>query len=310
MFRCTLAGLTLLGVLMTATGHTAEDLPTIDKLWDWDNAAVSEHRFRELLPRARAAGNPGYLVEAMSQVARALGRQSRFAEGHQVLDEAEAHLKPGLDRARVRCLLERGRLFNSGKQPEKSKPLFLRAWELGNRCGEEALALDAAHMLGIVENPDQALEWSHRAISLAEKSEKPDVRGWLGPLYNNTGWTYYDRGEYPRALELLRKAEAFYRERGTPAQIRIARYSVGKTLRALGKVEEALSIQQAVRQELTAAREEDGYIEEELGECLLALKRDAESPPHFRRAYELLSKDRWLVENEPKRLERLKRLGE
>lgn len=304
------AVLLAVGVLMTAPAMGAEGLPEIDKLWDWGSAKVSEARFREVLPKARAGGDAGYLVELLTQLGRSLGRQNRFDEAHRVLDEAEALLQPGLDRARVRLLLERGRAFNSGKQVEKSRPLFLQAWELAGRCGEEALALDAAHMLGIVEPPEKALEWSHRAIALAEKSEKKEVRGWLGPLYNNTGWTYYERGDYPRALELLRKAQAFYEERGTAAQVRIARYSVGKALRALGKTEEALAIQQAVKRELTAAKEEDGHIDEELGECLLALKREAEAKPHFKKAYELLSKDQWLSENEPKRLERLKKLAQ
>src|SRR5688500_10239525 len=142
----------ILGLAMSA------ELPVIDKLWDWENAAVSEQRFREVLPKAQESGNAGYHVELLTQLGRALGRQSKFDEAHRVLDEAQARLRPGLDRARVRYLRERGRAFNSGKQVEKSRPLFLEAWELGSRCGEEALALDAAHMLGIVETPEKALE--------------------------------------------------------------------------------------------------------------------------------------------------------
>jgi hypothetical protein len=35
----------------------------------------------------------------------------------------------------------------------RGRAFFLEAWELANRLGEDALAVDAAHMLGIVEPP-------------------------------------------------------------------------------------------------------------------------------------------------------------
>jgi hypothetical protein len=41
----------------------------------------------------------------------------------------------------------------------------------------------------------------------------------------------------------------------------------------------------------------------------LALGRKEEAKPFFDRAYDLLSKDPWLAENEQKRLERLKELA-
>ena len=43
--------------------------------------------------------------------------------------------------------------------------------------------------------------------------------------------------------------------------------------------------------------EQDGYIFEEIGENLLLLNKAEESKNYFRSAYEMLSKDIWLVEN-------------
>ncbi len=45
---------------------------------------------------------------------------------------------------------------------------------------------------------------------------------------------------------------------------------------------------------------------EEQAECLLALGKTEQAQLHFRSAWELLSKDAWLVANEPTRIERLK----
>ncbi|MFN3649083.1 MAG: hypothetical protein ACK47B_05830 [Armatimonadota bacterium] len=299
----------LLALAIAAREPDDEPLPVIDKLWNYQQPEETAETFRELLPRARRSGNRDYLVQLLTQLGRTQSLQGKFAEAHRILDEAEGLLQPDLKTARVRYLLERGRTFNSDQKPERARRLFREAWELANAAGEEAYALDAAHMLGIAETPDEALKWNLQAIGLAERSKNERARRWLGPLYNNTGWTYYERGDYPTALELLNKAQAFYQQHGSPVQIRIAKYSVGKTLRALGKVEQALTIQEAIRTESEQANDPDGYLYEELGECLLALKRHEEAKPHFARAYELLSRDAWLVKNEPKRVERLKELA-
>jgi hypothetical protein len=55
--------------------------------------------------------------------------------------------------------------------------------------------------------------------------------------------------------------------------------------------------------------EEDGYVFEEIGECLLALNRLNEAHLYFSKVYELLSQDAWLVEQEPEQMERLKRFS-
>ena len=58
-----------------------------------------------------------------------------------------------------------------------------------------------------------------------------------------------------------------------------------------------------------AAEEPDGFVFEELGECLLALNRPEEARTSFARAYELLSKDEWFAKEEGERLGRMKRIG-
>jgi hypothetical protein len=66
----------------------------------------------------------------------------------------------------------------------------------------------------------------------------------------------------------------------------------------------------ALKNEFESAGESDGYIFEEIGECLLALNRAEEARPYFSKAYEILAGDAWLPEREPDRLARLKELGE
>jgi hypothetical protein len=93
-------------------------------------------------------------------------------------------------------------------------------------------------------------------------------------------------------------------------ETRIAAWTVARTLRSLNRVEEALSKQMALKEEFESAGEADGYVLEEIGECLLALNQLDESRPYFAKAYDVLSKDEWLAEQEPDRLARLKELSQ
>ena len=99
--------------------------------------------------------------------------------------------------------------------------------------------------------------------------------------------------------------------KGRVPEIRIAQWCVARALRSLNRIEEALSKQLTLKAEYEAAGEEDrdGFVYEEIGECLLVLERTQEAKPYFAKAHEILSQDTWLVEKEPERLERIKKLG-
>ena len=283
-------------------------LPDFDQFWDYDNPGETEAKFRALLPEA--ARDRSYHAQLLTQVARTQGLQRRFDEAHKTLDEAQALLAGDLARARIRYLLERGRVYNSSKHPDLARPLFLEAWELASSTpGEDFYAVDAAHMLGIAEPPDRQMEWNLRALALAEKTADARARNWLGSLYNNIGWTYHDAEQYPEALEIFQKALRFREEQGRAPETRIAKWCVARALRSLGRVEAALEMQRAQLREFESLGEKSGYVFEELGECLLALNRPAEARPYFAAAYEELSKDPWLAENEPARLQRLTELS-
>ncbi len=145
---------------------------------------------------------------------------------------------------------------------------------------------------------------------MAESSADEKARGWLGSLYNNTGWSYHDIGEYESALKIFEKAVSYFGEKGSADKLRIAKWTVARCLRSMNRIEEALSKQMALKAEFDSIDGSDGYVEEEIGECLLALKREEESKPYFAKAYELLSQDEWLIENEAERMKRIKELGE
>ena len=286
----------------------ATEPPEIDDLWDYDDPAGSEVRFRARRSRTQAGSLAD--LELLTQIARAQGLQRQFAAAHETLDTVQSALPSGAARPRIRYLLERGRVFNSSGQKQEASARFLEAWQLAQEAGEDFFAVDAAHMLAISEPPVEQAAWNLRAIAAAEKSTQPRARNWLGSLYNNLGWTRHAAGDYEQALDLFQRALSFREAHGKPAEISIARWCVARCLRSLGRTAAALAEQQSLAAAYAAAGSQDGYVEEELGECLLLLGRPADARPHFAQAHALLSQDPWLVESEPARLERLKQLSQ
>jgi len=306
----------LLAAQMGVTMANTEQLPDLDKLWNFQDPAATEMKFRDVVPQAERSADLDYRLQLQTQIARTLGLQGRFVEAHETLDSVGPALTGETKVARVRYLLERGRALNSSGKPEEARPLFLEAWEYGRSQGVDFYAVDAAHMMAIVEPPGEKLGWNTKAMELAEATGDERARGWLASLYNNIGWDYHDKGEYAKALESLQKAWDWHQERdrtrGAEApgrHTRIAKWSVAKQLRMLGRTGEALAMQRELLEEWDTAGEEDGFVYEEVAECLLVLGRREEAKPHFQKAYALLGEMAWLVESEPARIERLESLA-
>ena len=308
-------GTALLLALMTAlpmpafgsTTADALDASWLDAAWDFDRPAESEARFRSglaTLPAGSAAR-----LELLTQLDRAQGLLRQFDAAHATLDAVERALPGSPERVAIRYLLERGRVFNSARQPERAVPLFHDALLRARAAGEDFLAIDAAHMLGIAAPTDDRLRWNLEAVAMTEKTGDPRARRWLASLYNNIGWTYHDRGDYATALAHFEKALSAWEARGDSHGVLIARWTVARAYRSLGRYDEALRIQRQLEVECAAADAPDGYVYEELGELLLARGDIAAARPNFARAFELLAHDADLQANEPDRLARLRRLG-
>lgn len=296
---------------MDSSSSPSSPFPEIEQLWNYNRPADTEQRFRKLLPEVEAAGNQPYRLELLTQIARCEGLQRRFADAHDTLDIVAPLLADAPARPRLRYLLERGRVFNSSGSPAEARPLFVQAWEEGNAAGEDDLAVDAAHMVAIVEKPEEALAWNEKAYQLAEQSNHPTARRWIGSLTNNIGWTWHTLGDYDQALRYFQRNVEWHNQMGSGEGLMIAEWCVARALRSLGRVEEALVTQQRVQQERAERGfAADGYVFEELGECLLALDRQEEAREYFAGAYELLSEDSWMQANEGARLQRLQQLGE
>lgn len=300
----------IFGVLLMSQTQEQPSPAEFDKLWNYRDPAATEQKFRDLQSDVEALGDPDLTLQLQTQIARCQGLQRKFDDAHITLDDVRSRLTDATKTARIRYLLERGRTHNSSNEQTTAIPLFEEAWNLARATGEDFHAVDAAHMLGIACKDELANDWNRKAVEAAEASEDNRARGWLGALYNNIGWYYFEQKEYVTAEEWFVKTRDWYEEHSLQRGRDIARWSIAKAWRLQGRAQESLEQQQILLKEYKAAgRDNDGYVYEEIAECLLALDRAEESRPYFKRAHEVLSADQWLQANESERLERLLRLS-
>lgn len=293
---------------LAACGEPDMELPDFDALWDYSQPAETRQKFEEILPRTVDA--QAYRLELQTQIARTYSLEGNFDEAHKLLDQIEL-ATVNIPVVRIRYELERGRTYNSAGDKQKAKELFLSAFHRAEQASEDFHAVDAAHMVAAAEvNFDDQVAWNAKAIELAEGSEDPRARGWIGSLSNNLGWNHFDVGRYQEALDLFKKSQGYFLQAERASNERIARWSIARVTRALGFLDDALTIQLALKSEFAALDQVDPYVFEELGEIYLAQGDAVKAQPYFAKAYAGLSQDAWLPQNEPDRLARLKRLSE
>lgn len=229
-------------------------------LWDFDDPAGSERRFRQAAAGAAGADRAVLLTQA----ARALGLQGRYDEAHALLDEVVA-ADGGAAEVAVRVLLERGRLHRSAGDPAAAHPPLEEAAAAAERAGLEELHVDALHMVALVAaDPAQRRRLTEEALAAARRATDPRARDWDASLLTNLGMTWAEAGDFAAALPLFEEALAARRRIGDTARGRVARWMVAWALRNLGRDTEALALQRALKAELDALGERDPHVEEEL----------------------------------------------
>lgn len=266
----------------------------IDALWTIGDPAAGCERLRQALNE-----HPESSDELRTQIARALGLQGRFAEAWDEI--AQVSDQPSTIAA-VRRELECGRLRNASGDRDGARPCFAQALAQAEAGGFDVYAVDAAHMIAIVSDGQEAMQWNEKALDRAEKSSDSRARRWKGSLLNNLGWASFDMGDLDRALTAFQSALEWQTAAGDPVRMRIARWTVARCLRAMRRYDEALAIQQDL-----SRYPEQGFVSEELGELFLVLGRPEEARSSFARAWELLSPR---IGSDPAQAARLARLKE
>jgi tetratricopeptide (TPR) repeat protein len=225
-------------------------------LWDFDDPATSGERFLEA---AHSASEPERTCW-LSQYVRALGLEERYGEARKVLDG----LSSDDPEAATYLALERGRVLRSAGHPEEARPHFDRAAATAEAAGLEALHVDALHMVALAAPEGEQLALNEAALAVARAATDQRARDWDASLLNNIGMAHADAGDYESALASFEQALAARERIGDPENIRVARWMIGWSLRNLGRRDEALEVQRALKAELDSTGDSDGYVDEEL----------------------------------------------
>jgi tetratricopeptide (TPR) repeat protein len=225
-------------------------------LWDFDDPATSAERFLDAAEHATEPDRTAWLT----QYVRALGLQEKYDEATKVLDR----LSSEDPQAATYLALERGRVLRSSGRPDDARPFFETAADTAEQAGLEALHVDALHMVALVAAPEDQPALNERALAVARASSDQRARDWDASLLNNLGMTQSDAGDFEAALATFEEALAARERIGEPGGIRVARWMVGWALRNLGRRDEALAVQRALKDELAAVGAEDPYVDEEL----------------------------------------------
>lgn len=287
-----------------------------DDVWSLGNPAKVEKKLHKLLFQAQFKDASAYL-QILSQIALAQALQKKFTEAHETLDEAEESLSPEYVLAKVRILLERGRVFQQQGSILQAKNFFKKSFELGLQHKFDYYAIDAAHMIAIVaSNPKEKIEWNSRAVNMAKETEDKRAQLWLGSLYNNLGQSYIEAHKYQDALSVFKESLKFRKKENYTPNIRIAEWNIARTLRLDGKLDEALKIQNLLLKEYDSIRNgknfdmpramfevASGWVYHELSEIYREKSRS-----FAELGYKNLSKHKVLKEVEVERLKRLEEL--
>lgn len=292
------------------------------KLENFDDLFVGhpleiEKNLRKLLLKANDLENKSIYLQILSQIALSQVMQQKFTEAHKTLDEAEEGLTSEYELARVRILLERGRVFHQSDNIEDALLFFKKSYALSNQHMFDFHTINAAHMMAIVvKNIDKKITWNKRAIALAEKTEDQRAHAWLGPLYNNLAQNYIEAHQYQEARSAFTKCKRYSEERGDIIVLRGAKWGIARSLRSLGSLDDALKMQLELLKEYDDIAQKGefptellvvgrGMVYEELAEIHLANMKE-----YAALAYQDLSKSLWFVKLEPKRLGKMKNIKE
>jgi tetratricopeptide (TPR) repeat protein len=243
----------------------------LSTLWDFRDPAASEARFTAALASATGRRRVDFAHADRADVGAAAG--FRACARRSWPRSRLGSPSPGRRRGCV-TRSNSGRTWSSATHPPESqtpeaiaaaRAAYTDAFETARDARLDELAVDALHMMAMVDSaPEHQLEWGMKALAFVESSDQPGAKKWEASLRNNIGYALSLLERYPEALDEFRRALVLREASGNAVTIRIAHWMIAKTLRQLGRADEALEIQLRLNDEWAAAGEPSPYVWEEL----------------------------------------------
>ncbi len=254
----------------------------VNALWDFGNPQLSEQRFREALTGATV---PDDQMVLETQIARTFGIRKEFEPAREVLAEIYPKLGAASSEVNARYWLELGRTYCSASHPaesqtedvkQRAREAYTLAFDFARAGAFDGLAVDALHMMTMVDtDPEAQIEWNEKAIAFMDASNDAAAKKWAGSLRNNLGYALHMAGRYEEALVEFELSRIARQEAGNEQGERIARWMIGWTLRAAGRLDESLAVQLCLEKEWEEVGTESPYVFGELEILYRALGNEA-----------------------------------
>jgi len=258
----------------------------VNALWDHGNPALSEERFRAAL--ATATGDDALILR--TQIARSWGIRRDFEQARAVLAEVEPQVNAAGAEAQVYYWLELGRTYSSATHDpasqiedtkNRARTAYDNALALATASRLDYLAIDTMHMYAFVDRtPENEIKWVDRALAVVEASTQVEAKQWEASLRNNRGYALQQLGRNEEALAEFKRALAARERQGDVRSIRIAQWMIAMTLRHMGRLYQAMEIQQRLEREWDADHEPDPFVFEEL-EKIYRARGDTARADHY-----------------------------
>jgi len=219
-------------------------LSAADKAFNSRNYSEATDMYEEVATKSAKDRDKVVMIQAMAMTARGHLIRDDIKSGMIWLQRAEKLAKDEEPLGWSKFLGVRGRFEWKSDNNLKATITF---YEMYDYCIKHELfsrAIDAAHMVAITGTPEEQVEWAYKGIKAAELGKED---GWLGPLWNNLGATYWDKAESDsndrelneKALDCYLKARNFHWKMGSEKSKLIADWAVGSAYRRVGDFENA-----------------------------------------------------------------------
>jgi len=260
-----------------------------DSVFNSGQYEKSREYFLKAAEQAQVEKSKSALTEANAMIARTYLILDDPDQGREYLARAveNASVKEPLGWSRY--LGVRGRFEWNQGQLEKATNTFI---EMYHYCLAQELygrAVDAAHMVAITGSEKDQIEWGLKGI---EDAKRFGTERWLGPLWNNLGWSYEDQGKYSKSLDAYLNAREFHYKYGSERQKLVADWAVGHAQRLAGDLKAAKKTIKPLVKKFKKIDDSEflGWTYKELGEIAFAKGEYKDAVENLRQAVHLLKK--------------------
>ena len=230
----------------------------IQGLWDFEQPALSEARFRAALADASAEER----LILQTQIARSYVLRGDLARAMGILESMADEIVAAGVEAQVRYELERGRAQASPTHPPETltwralaeaRQAFERAFRRAKAAERDALAIEALHGWAFTEtDPQRQLDLEQDALRFIEHSSQETAQRWGCAIRIGIAQALIKLQRQDEAIAELQAAALIGERLGATPCPHHARWLLGWIYRMMGRVHDALELQLRLEQAVSS----------------------------------------------------------